>query len=253
MMGGYLMGKDMVLELKDKIDFDRIPKHIAIIMDGNGRWAKERFLPRTAGHQEGMKRVIEIVEVAEKLNIKYLSLYAFSTENWRRPKEEIEGLMKLLVQYIRIELDRIHKNNVRIQTMGDLTRLPKVAREEVERAVEKTKNNSKMILNIGLNYGGRDEIIRGVKNILEDVKMGKLNEDNIDAKLFEKYLYTHNLPDPDLLIRPSGELRLSNFMLYQIAYTEFWFSDIYWPDFREEHLYRAIIDYQRRNRRFGGI
>ncbi|MCF6464703.1 isoprenyl transferase [Clostridium sp. Cult2] len=247
------MGKDMVLELKDKIDFDRIPKHIAIIMDGNGRWAKERFLPRTAGHQEGMKRVIEIVEVAEKLNIKYLSLYAFSTENWRRPKEEIEGLMKLLVQYIRIELDRIHKNNVRIQTMGDLTRLPKKAREEVERAVEKTKNNSKMILNIGLNYGGRDEIIRGVKNILEDVKMGKLNEDNIDAKLFEKYLYTHNLPDPDLLIRPSGELRLSNFMLYQIAYTEFWFSDIYWPDFREEHLYRAIIDYQRRNRRFGGI
>ncbi|CCQ93046.1 undecaprenyl pyrophosphate synthase [[Clostridium] ultunense Esp] len=247
------MGKNGLLELKEKIDLDRIPKHIAIIMDGNGRWAKKRFLPRTAGHQEGMKRVIEIVEVAEKLDIKYLSLYAFSTENWKRPKEEIESLMKLLVQYIRNELDRIHKNNVRIQTMGDLSKLPRLAREEVERAVEKTKNNSKMILNIGLNYGGRDEIIRGIKNILEDVKMGKLKEDHIDEKVLNNYLYTYNMPDPDLLIRPSGELRLSNFMLYQIAYTEFWFSDIYWPDFKEEHLYKAIIDYQSRNRRFGGI
>lgn len=253
MMGGILVAKDSILDLKNKIDLTRVPKHVAIIMDGNGRWAKKRFLPRTAGHQEGMKRVIEIVEIAEKLNIKYLSLYAFSTENWKRPKEEIEGLMKLLVQYIRIELNRIHKNNIRIQTMGDVSMLPKTAREEVKRAIEKTKNNSKMILNIGLNYGGRDEIIRGIKNLLEDVKMGKLKEDQISIEIFENYLYTHNLPDPDLLIRPSGELRLSNFMLYQIAYTEFWFSDIYWPDFKEEHLYKAIIDYQKRNRRFGGI
>ncbi len=247
------MNKKELMKLKSKIDINNIPSHVAIIMDGNGRWAKERFLPRTAGHQEGMKRVIEIVEVAEKLNIKYLSLYAFSTENWKRPKEEIDGLMKLLVQYIRSELNKIHKNNIRIQTMGDISKLPKAPRKEVERAIEKTKNNNKMVLNIGLNYGGRDEIVRAVKNILEDVKMGKINEEDINTKNFSNYLYTNGMPDPDLLIRPSGELRLSNFMLYQIAYTEFWFSDIYWPDFKEEHFYEAIIDYQKRDRRFGGI
>ncbi|TCS89692.1 undecaprenyl diphosphate synthase [Keratinibaculum paraultunense] len=247
------MNKKESIELKSKIDINNIPSHVAIIMDGNGRWAKERFLPRTAGHQEGMKRVIEIVEVAEKLNIKYLSLYAFSTENWKRPKEEIEGLMKLLVQYIRSELNKICKNNIRIQTMGDISKLPETPRKEVERAIEKTKNNNKMVLNIGLNYGGRDEIVRAVKNILEDVKMGKINEKDINTKNFSNYLYTNGIPDPDLLIRPSGELRLSNFMLYQIAYTEFWFSDIYWPDFKEEHFYKAIIDYQKRDRRFGGI
>ncbi|QQY80846.1 isoprenyl transferase [Keratinibaculum paraultunense] len=248
-----IMNKKESIELKSKIDINNIPSHVAIIMDGNGRWAKERFLPRTAGHQEGMKRVIEIVEVAEKLNIKYLSLYAFSTENWKRPKEEIEGLMKLLVQYIRSELNKICKNNIRIQTMGDISKLPETPRKEVERAIEKTKNNNKMVLNIGLNYGGRDEIVRAVKNILEDVKMGKINEKDINTKNFSNYLYTNGIPDPDLLIRPSGELRLSNFMLYQIAYTEFWFSDIYWPDFKEEHFYKAIIDYQKRDRRFGGI
>lgn len=247
------MSKDKVLELRNKIDFHNIPNHVAIIMDGNGRWAKKRFLPRTAGHQEGMKRVMDIVEVAKKLNIKYLSLYAFSTENWKRPQEEIDGLMKILVHYIRSELDKIHENNIRIQVMGDITKLPKTPREEIEKAIEKTKNNSKMILNIGLNYGGRDEIIYGIKNILEDIKMGKIDEDDITTELFSKYIYTQNLPDPDLLIRPSGELRLSNFMLYQIAYTEFWFSDIYWPDFKEEYFYKAIIDYQKRNRRFGGI
>ncbi len=247
------MSKDKVLELRNKIDFHNIPNHVAIIMDGNGRWAKKRFLPRTAGHQEGMKRVMDIVEVAKKLNIKYLSLYAFSTENWKRPQEEIDGLMKILVYYIRSELEKIHENNIRIQVMGDITKLPKTPREEIEKAIEKTKNNSKMILNIGLNYGGRDEIIYGIKNILEDIKMGKIDEDDITTELFSKYIYTQNLPDPDLLIRPSGELRLSNFMLYQIAYTEFWFSDIYWPDFKEEHFYKAIIDYQKRNRRFGGI
>lgn len=253
MIGGGIMNKDKVLELRNKIDFHNIPNHVAIIMDGNGRWAKKRFLPRTAGHQEGMKRVMDIVEVAKKLNIKYLSLYAFSTENWKRPQEEIDGLMKILVYYIRSELDKIHENNIRIQVMGDITKLPKTPREEIEKAIEKTKNNSKMILNIGLNYGGRDEIIYGIKNILEDIKMGKIDEDDITTELFSKYIYTQNLPDPDLLIRPSGELRLSNFMLYQIAYTEFWFSDVYWPDFKEEHFYKAIIDYQKRNRRFGGI
>lgn len=239
--------------LKGKIDSENIPEHIAIIMDGNGRWAKERFLPRTMGHREGMKRVIEIVEVAEKLDIKYLSLYAFSTENWKRPKREIAGLMNLLVDYIKKELNKIHENNIKIQVMGDISKLPKAPREEVERAIETTKNNTKMVLNIGLNYGGQDEIVYGVKNMLRDLKEGKITENEIDTDLFAQYLYTKNIPNPDLLIRPSGELRLSNFMLYQIAYTEFWFSDIYWPDFKEANLYEAIIDYQGRNRRFGGI
>lgn len=247
------MNTDKILQLKKKIDLNRIPKHVAIIMDGNGRWAKERFLPRTSGHQEGVKRVVDIVEVATKLNIKYLSLYAFSTENWKRPKNEIESLMKLLVQYLREKLDKIHKNNIKIQTMGDLSKLPIIVRKEVEKAIKKTINNSGMVLNIALNYGGRDEIICGIKKILEDVRLGKLKEEDIDGEMFSNYLYTQNMPDPDLLIRPSGELRLSNFMLYQVAYTEFWFSDVYWPDFKEEHLYEAIIDYQKRKRRFGGI
>ncbi|NLJ99353.1 MAG: isoprenyl transferase [Tissierellia bacterium] len=247
------MGKDEILELKDKIDFQNLPKHIAIIMDGNGRWAKDRSLPRTSGHQEGMKRVVDIVEATNNLGVEYLSLYAFSTENWKRPKKEIDALMKILVFYIRNELDKIHKNNIKIKIMGDISLLPKVPRKEVEKAIEKTKNNSKMVLNIGLNYGSRDEIIRSIKNILEDVNLGKIDKDDINVELFSKYLYTKDIPDPDLLIRPSGELRLSNFMLYQIAYTELWFSDIYWPDFKEEYLYKAILDYQKRNRRFGGI
>ena len=240
-------------ELKNKIDKTRLPNHIAIIMDGNGRWAKKRFLPRNFGHQEGMERVIEIVGAASNLGIKHLSLYAFSTENWKRPMDEVQGLMKILVQYIRRELDRLHKINVKVNIMGDINKLPELAKEEVKRAIETTCQNTGMVLNIGLNYGGRDEIIRGIKNILKDVEMGKINIENIDEDSFKNYLYTSNQPDPDLLIRPSGELRLSNFMLYQIAYTEFWFSDILWPDFKEEHLLLSILDYQNRNRRFGGI
>lgn len=247
------MNNNEILRLKEQIDMDRIPKHIAIIMDGNGRWAKERHLPRTAGHREGVERVTEIVEAAYNLNIQYLSLYAFSTENWKRPKEEVGALMKLLISYIKRELDKIHKNNIRIQTMGDIYKLPKSVVEQVERAIEKTKNNTGMVLNIGLNYGGRDEIIRAVKNILADVKKGKLKEEDINTDVFSKYLYTSELPDPDLLIRASGELRLSNFMLYQVAYTEFYFPEIYWPDFKPKYLYEAIIEYQKRHRRFGGI
>jgi len=244
---------DEILKLKEQIDMNRIPKHIAIIMDGNGRWAKKRFLPRTAGHREGVERVSEIVEAASDLNVQCLSLYAFSTENWKRPKEEIDALMNLLILYINRELDRIHKNNIRMRVMGDVSKLPKNVAEKVQMAIEKTKDNTGMVLNIGLNYGGRDEIIRAVKNILADVKRGKLKEEDINSDMFSKYLYTSELPDPDLLIRPSGELRLSNFMLYQVAYTEFWFSEIYWPDFKPKNLYEAIIDYQKRDRRFGGI
>lgn len=247
------MNREEIAFLKSQLDMDNIPNHIGIIMDGNGRWAKKRFMPRTKGHQEGMKRVIDIVEYASNLNIEYLSLYAFSTENWKRPKDEIGALMKLLVTYINQELDKIHRNNIRIRTMGDISRLPDFARIEVEKAVEKTKNNNRMVLNIGLNYGGQSEIIRATKNILKDVESGALNIDDLDEESYKNYLYTSDMPEVDLLIRPSGELRLSNFMLYQIAYSEFWFSDIFWPDFKEGELYTAILDYQKRNRRFGGI
>lgn len=246
--------KEKTIEsLKEKIDESNLPNHVAIIMDGNGRWAKKRFLPRTAGHKEGMERVKEIVEVAAKIGIKYLSLYAFSTENWKRPEKEINSLMKLLVQYLRAELNTLHKNNIKVQALGDISKLPLLPRIEVEKAIEKTKNNDKMTLNIALNYGGRDEIIEATKNILKDVEMGKMDIEELNVNTFNKYLYTKNQPDPDLLIRPSGELRISNFLLYQIAYTEFCFYNIYWPDFREEHFYRAIIDYQKRDRRYGGI
>ena len=241
------------VELKNSIDMDNLPKHIAIIMDGNGRWAKSRFLPRNFGHQEGMERVIEVVENCSSLGIEYLTLYAFSTENWKRSPEEIAGLMSILVIYIRRELNKLHKNNVKLNILGDITKLPQKPRLEVERALEKTKNNTKMVLNIALNYGGRDEIIFGIKELLKDLKMGKMNIDSITPDDFSDYLYTKGQPDPDLLIRPSGELRISNFMLYQIAYSEFLFSNVLWPDFREKDLYRAILEYQKRNRRFGGI
>ncbi len=247
------MNKLDIDKLYERIDKDNIPAHVGVIMDGNGRWAKKRFLPRTAGHREGMKRVMDLVENAADLNIKYLSLFAFSTENWKRPEDEVSNLMKLLVEYINTELDRIHRNNVKIQTMGDLSRFPKFVLDAVEKAVEKTKDNTKMILNIGLNYGGRDEIIRASKKIAEDYKMDKFDLEDLTEDRFKTYLYTDNLPDLDLLIRPSGELRVSNFMLYQLAYSEFWFSDVYWPDFKKKELYMAILDYQKRDRRFGGI
>ena len=236
-----------------KINFYKLPKHIAIIMDGNGRWAKRRALPRNFGHQEGMERVIEIVESASQLGIKHLTLYAFSTENWKRPITEIDGLMKILVLYIKRELDKLHKNNIKLHILGDVSRLPLIPRKEVEDAVEKTKNNTKMTLNIALNYGGRDEIIYGIKRYLKDVELGNITIEELNTTIFSNYLYTNGQPDPDLVIRPSGEYRLSNFLLYQIAYAEFWYSDILWPDFTEKHFHQAIIDYQNRNRRFGGI
>lgn len=247
------MNQGNINSLINEIHIDNLPKHIAIIMDGNGRWAKKRLLPRNFGHQEGMKRVVEIVESSTKLGIEHLTLYAFSTENWKRPKDEVEGLMKILVIYIRNELEKLIKNNVKLNILGDISPLPSLARLEVEKALEKTRNNEGMHLNIALNYGGRDDIINGVKLILKDVEMGNISIDDIDDNLFSNYLYTKGQPDPDLIIRPSGELRLSNFLLYQAAYSEFWFADLLWPDFTKERLYEAIIDYQKRNRRFGGI
>ena len=249
------MGKDKLNyeKLKERLDMTRLPKHIGIIMDGNGRWAKKRSLPRNFGHQEGVKRVIDIVSAVDQLGIKHLSLYAFSTENWKRPEKEVQGLMKLLVIYINSELEKLHRNNVRLNIMGDISKLPDFARLEINKALEKTKDNTGLMLNIGLNYGGRDEIIKAVKDVLKDIEMGNISIDDLDNESFKAYLYTKSQPDPDLLIRPSGELRLSNFMLYQVAYTEFYFSDVLWPDFKEEELLKAIEDFQKRNRRFGGI
>ncbi|MFA5523352.1 MAG: isoprenyl transferase [Tissierellales bacterium] len=236
-----------------KIDLDKLPNHLAIIMDGNGRWAKKRLLPRTAGHREGVERVKEIVETTGNLGIQYLTLFAFSTENWGRPKEEVDTLMKLLVEYLKKELNTLQNNNVKINLFGNLDKLPSVPREEILNAIERTKNNSKMNLNIALNYGGRYEIISGIKSLINDVENGKVILDEVDEVFFNNYLFTRNQPDPDLLIRPSGEKRISNFLLYQIAYTEFVFSDVYWPEFTSEELYKSLIEFQSRKRRFGGI
>lgn len=230
-----------------------MPKHVAIIMDGNGRWASKRGLPRTFGHKEGMKRVIEVVETSAKLNIKSLTLFAFSTENWKRPKNEVDSLMKLLVVFINNELKRLARNNVRLNIMGDIGPLPEKSKEAVLRAVRDTKDNTGLILNIALNYGGQSEIIIAVRNVVEDVIRGKIDLDKLKEENFNEYLYTKGQFLPDLVIRPSGELRISNFMLYQIAYSEFYFSDILWPDFHEEEYLKAILDYQKRDRRYGGL
>ncbi len=244
---------DFLLEEGLEIDMANLPKHIAIIMDGNGRWATKRSLPRQLGHQEGMNRVVEIVECAKEIGIKHLTLYAFSTENWKRPKIEIDALMNLLILFIRNELDKIHRNDVKIKVLGDIKKLPTLAQKEVNRAINKTIDNKSMTLNIALNYGGRQELVKATKAILIDVKKGIIDIDVINEDTISSYLYTTGQPDPDLVIRPSGELRLSNFLIYQSAYSEFYFSDILWPDFKKEDLYRAIIDFQSRSRRFGGV
>lgn len=236
-----------------EIDRDNIPSHIAIIMDGNGRWAKSRNLPRSMGHKAGVETIRRILKEAHILNIKYLTLYAFSTENWKRPEEEVGALMKLLVQYMRNELSELNKNGVVINILGDITRLPEEAQREVKSAVEMTKNNTGVVLNIAFNYGGRDEILRAVQNVSNDVKMGKIEAEDLTEELFESYLYTKGIPDPDLIIRPSGEQRISNFLLWQCAYSEFWYSNVCWPDFNEKHLHKAILDYQNRDRRYGGV
>lgn len=236
-----------------ELDMNNIPKHIAIIMDGNGRWAKMRNLPRTMGHKAGVETIRNIVKEADAIGVKYVTFYAFSTENWKRPKEEVNALMKLLVQYLRKELDELHENGVVINVLGDISRLPEECITEINRAKEKTKNNTGLVMNMALNYGGRAEIVRAIKNIVLDSKEEKIDVNDIDEALVNKYLYTANMPDPDIIIRPSGEQRLSNFLLWQCAYSEFWYSDINWPDFTAENLKEAIIDYQKRNRRFGGV
>jgi undecaprenyl diphosphate synthase len=227
--------------------------HIAIIMDGNGRWAKKRNLPRQLGHKAGVEKVKTITKACSERGVNYLTLYAFSTENWSRPLEEVNGLMDLLVVFLKKELDEMHRNNVRIRTIGDLSPLPEKSKNAMINAIEKTKGNDGIHLIIALNYGSRDEMIRGIKKLAEDVKEGHVTPDDIDDTIFRNYLDTCDIPDPDLLIRTSGEIRLSNFLLWQLAYTEFYFTDIFWPDFDEKALTESIEVYQGRHRRFGKV
>ena len=236
-----------------ELDYNNIPEHVAIIMDGNGRWAKQRNMPRTMGHKAGVETIRRIVKEADRLGIKYITLYAFSTENWKRPKDEVNALMKLLVQYLKSEVTELHKNGVVLKVLGDIEALQEECKKEIEDSIELTKNNTGLVLNVAFNYGGRDEIIRAVKNIVSDIQSEKINKENINQDLFSEYLYTKDSPDPDLIIRPSGEQRISNFLLWQCAYSEFWYSNVNWPDFSEKDLQQAIYDYQNRDRRYGGV
>ncbi|MEW9676681.1 isoprenyl transferase [Lentibacillus sp. L22] len=232
---------------------ENIPKHVAIIMDGNGRWAKKRGLPRIAGHKEGMDVVKEIVKVASACKVEILTLYAFSTENWKRPKSEVDFLMKLPKEFLHIYLPELMENNVRIETIGNFDGLPDHTKKAIQYAKKKTCNNNGLLLNFALNYGSRNEIMRAIKDIMTDIDDKKISIDSLDEQIFSDYLYTNGLTDPDLLIRTSGEQRLSNFLLWQVAYSEFWFTDVLWPDFNEEIFRKALHDYQQRKRRYGGI
>ncbi len=237
----------------NEIDLTKIPKHIAIIMDGNGRWAQKRSLPRIAGHKAGVESLRDIIKTSSEIGVSHLTLYAFSTENWKRPVEEINGLLDLLVLYLRREVNELHKNNIKIQVIGDILKLTDTAITEIKKAINKTSDNSGLTVNIALNYGSRYEIVNAVKEICKSVIEDTINISDVNENLIENYLYTQNIPDPDLVIRTSGEIRVSNFLLWQIAYSELWFTDILWPDFTGTNLLQAIIDYQKRGRRFGGI
>jgi len=237
--------------LLQKINIDRLPVHIAIIMDGNGRWAKEQGQDRLFGHYQGVESVRNIVEGCAELGIEYLTLYAFSTENWDRPEYEVVGLMELLVKTIRNEVESLHKNNIKLHVIGDMTMLPEYARKELQEALEFTENNTGLNLVMALSYSGRWELLNAVKNIAYEVEKGKLAVEEISQATLQKYLCTSNFPDPELMIRTSGEYRISNFLLYQLAYAELYFTDVRWPEFRKKNLYEAILDYQGRERRFG--
>ncbi|MFA5555910.1 MAG: isoprenyl transferase [Flavobacteriaceae bacterium] len=239
------------MSLLEKIDKDRLPRHIAVIMDGNGRWAKQRGKLRIFGHQNGKKSVQRIVENCARLQVQNLTLYAFSTENWNRPRTEVEALMKLLIGALKSELRKLLENNIRLKTIGNSDLLPESIRKQLFDAIEKTKNNTGMTLTIALSYGSREELTNVFKNICGKVKNNIISIDAIDESVINQHLYTHDLPDVDLLIRTSGEQRISNFLLWQIAYAELYFTQVLWPDFQDNDLYEAIISYQNRERRFG--
>jgi undecaprenyl diphosphate synthase len=239
------------MNLLEHIDATKLPKHLAIIMDGNGRWAKQQGLLRALGHESGTKSVKVIIEASAKLGIEFLTLYAFSTENWNRPKLEVETLMKVLINSLKKELPTLQNNNIKLNAIGNLEKLPKSAQKELLDVIDKTKDNTQMTLTLALSYGSREELVSAVKNICSKVKNNIISIDSIDDSIINEHLYTQNLPDVDLLIRTSGEHRISNFLLWQIAYSELYFTDILWPDFKEQDLYEAIISYQKRERRFG--
>jgi len=231
------------------LDKNRIPQHVAIIMDGNGRWAKRRGQARLFGHNAGMEALREIVRHSQVLGVKYLTVYAFSTENWKRPTDEVSGLFKLLIKYFNSEIDELHKNNVRVGIIGDYSKLPKDSIDAIDLALAKTKDNTGLVFSIALNYGGRDEITRAVKKIIEN----NISENDVTEELISSMLYTATIPDPELIIRTSGELRLSNFLIWQSAYSEIVVTDVLWPDFTPDEYEKCIKEYQSRDRRFGGI
>ena len=239
------------MNFKKEIEINNLPKHIAIIMDGNGRWAKEKGFLRAIGHESGTKSVRNTVEACSELGIKNLTLYAFSSENWNRPKLEVQTLMQLLISSLKKELPTMQKNSIRLNAIGNLNNLPKKVQKELLYVVESTKENIEMTLTLALSYGSRDEIVDVTRQICDKVKNNIISIENIDDTLINQHLYTRNLPDVDLLIRTSGEKRISNFLLWQIAYAELYFTDVYWPDFKKENLYEAITNYQKRERRFG--
>ena len=235
------------------VDFERLPRHVAIIMDGNGRWAKQRRKRRVEGHRAGIAAVRDVVETSARLGLQVLTLYAFSIENWKRPKTEVTTLMGLLKHYLRSELNTLLKNNIRFQVIGRPGELPKDVQDELDRGMARTAGSTGLLFNIALNYGGRAEITDAVRRLLTDLMANGRDPNKVDEAALASYLYTAGQPDPDLLIRTSGELRVSNFLLWQIAYSEIWVTDVLWPDFRRRHLLQAVVDYQKRERRYGGI
>lgn len=235
------------------IDFARLPRHVAIIMDGNGRWAQKKGMPRTFGHKAGAETLRDIVKASSEMGIEVLTAYAFSTENWRRPADEVDLLMGLLANYLDNEITELEHNNVQVRFIGHIDGLAPALQKKIEKAQTQTAHNTGLVLNLAVNYGGRAEILRAVKIISEKVLRHELEPQHIDEAVIEQHLYTANLPAPDLLIRPSGDLRISNFLLWQMAYAEFWFTELNWPDFKPEHLVGAVQDYQQRERRFGGV
>jgi len=238
--------------IKD-IDLNKLPAHIAIIMDGNGRWAKTHGKPRVFGHKNGVLAVREVTEAAAELGVKYITLYAFSTENWSRPSFEVNALMALLVETVKRELSTLNKNSIRLQAIGDLSKLPEMTRKTLLEGIEQTKNNTRMTLILALNYSSRWEIVEAVKKIATQVNDGLLSVNDITSDVFSEYLTTKDIPDPELMIRTSGEHRISNYLLWQAAYAELYFTSVLWPDFRKEHFYQALLDFQGRERRFGKI
>lgn len=241
------------MSIKEKIDKEKLPRHIAVIMDGNGRWALKQGKDRTFGHQNGVQAVRETSEAAAELGVEYLTLYAFSTENWKRPKKEIDALMDLLVRTIDQETKTLNKNDISLNAIGDLKSLPPDSYERLQKAIDDTAKNKRMILTLALSYSARWEITKAVKSIVDKIKNNQLNTEQISQDLISNYLETSDIPDPELLIRTSGEYRISNYLLWQIAYSELYFTPVLWPDFRKEDLYKAIMDYQCRERRFGKI